>query len=139
MKAVARWVQDVMFVGESGSGHAVVMDGAPEAGGRNLGVRPMEMVLLGLAGCTGFDVVQILKKARQPVSGCVVEISAERADAVPRVFTRIHVHYRVSGVALAEHHVQRAVSLSAEKYCSVSVMLGKSAEITHDFEIIAAG
>ncbi|GBE48827.1 hypothetical protein BMS3Bbin12_02018 [bacterium BMS3Bbin12] len=139
MKAVARWVQDVMFVGESGSGHAVVMDGAPEAGGRNLGVRPMEMVLLGLAGCTGFDVVQILKKARQPVSGCVVEISAERADAVPRVFTRIHVHYRVSGVALAEHHVQRAVSLSAEKYCSVSVMLGKSAEITHDFEITAAG
>lgn len=139
MKAVARWVQGVMFVGESGSGHAVVMDGAPEAGGRNLGVRPMEMVLLGLAGCTGFDVVQILKKARQPASGCVVEISAERADAVPRVFTRIHVHYRVSGVALSEHHVQRAVSLSAEKYCSVSVMLGKSAEITHDFEIIAAG
>jgi putative redox protein len=139
MKAVARWVQDAMFVGESGSGHAVVMDGAPEAGGRNLGARPMEMVLLGLAGCTGFDVVQILKKARQPISGCVVEVSAQRADAPPRVFTRIHVHYRVSGAALAEHHVQRAVSLSVEKYCSVSVMLGRGAEITHDFEITAAG
>lgn len=137
MKAVARWVQDVTFVGESGSGHSVVMDGAPEVGGRNLGVRPMEMVLLGLAGCTGFDVVQILRKARQPVSGCVVEVSAERAEAPPRVFTRIHVHYRVSGTELAEAQVRRAVSLSAEKYCSVSVMLGRSAQITHDFEIAA--
>lgn len=136
MKAVARWVQDVMFVGESGSGHAIVMDGAPEAGGRNLGARPMEMVLLGLAGCTGFDVVQILRKARQAVGGCVVEVSAERAEKPPKVFTRIHVHYRVSGEALAEHQVRRAVSLSAEKYCSVSVMLGRSAEITHDFEIV---
>ncbi len=136
MKAVARWVQDVMFVGESGSGHAIVMDGAPEAGGRNLGARPMEMVLLGLAGCTGFDVVQILRKARQAVGGCVVEVSAERAEKPPKVFTRIHVHYRVSGEDLAEHQVRRAVSLSAEKYCSVSVMLGRSAEITHDFEIV---
>lgn len=136
VKASARWVDGVMFVGEAGSGHAVVMDGAPEAGGRNLGPRPMEMVLLGLAGCTGFDVVEILRKARQPVTGCVVEVSAERAKAVPKVFTGIHVHYVVSGSGLAEHHVRRAVELSAEKYCSVSVMLGKTAAISHDFEIV---
>ncbi|HQU14475.1 MAG: hypothetical protein B7Z66_02415 [Chromatiales bacterium 21-64-14] len=138
MKVSARWVRDVMFVGEAGSGHALIMDGDPQAGGHNLGPRPMEMVLLGLAGCTGFDVVQILAKARQPVMDCVVEVSAERSTSVPKVFTGIHVHYVVSGRGLAEHQVHRAVQLSAEKYCSVSVMLGKTATMTHDFEIVDA-
>ncbi len=138
MKARIKWVQDVTFVGESGSGHAVVMDGPPEDGGRNLGVRPMEMLLLGMGGCTAFDVVHILKKARQPISDCVVELSAERADTPPKVFTKIHAHFIVSGTGLAEAQVKRAVELSAEKYCSASIMLGKMAEISHDFEIVAA-
>ena len=138
MKARIKWVQDVTFLGESGSGHTVVMDGPPEDGGRNLGVRPMEMLLLGMGGCTAFDVVHILKKARQPVSDCVVELSAQRADAPPKVFTKIHAHFIVTGRDLAEAQVKRAVSLSAEKYCSASIMLGKMAEITHDFEIVDA-
>ncbi len=124
------------FVGESASGHSVVMDGAPEAGGRNLGVRPMEMVLLGLGGCTSFDVISILQKSRQPVTDCVVEIEAERADSVPKVFTRIHIHFVVSGRGLDESKVDRAVNLSADKYCSVSRMLEKAATITHDFEVV---
>lgn len=136
MKARIKWVQDVTFVGESGSGHAVVMDGPPEDGGRNLGVRPMEMLLLGMGGCTAFDVVHILKKARQPVSDCVVELTAERADSPPKVFTAIHAHFIVSGRGLAAAQVQRAVELSAEKYCSASIMLGKMAKITHDFAIV---
>ncbi|NIR92063.1 MAG: OsmC family protein [Gammaproteobacteria bacterium] len=135
MKARVKWVQDVMFVGESGSGHAVVMDGPPDSGGRDRGIRPMEMVLLGLGGCTAFDVVHILRKGRQPVDDCVVELSAERAEAPPQVFTRIHVHFVVSGRGLSAAQVGRAVGLSAEKYCSASIMLGKTAEITHDFEI----
>lgn len=135
MKAVVRWVQGAMFVGESGSGHAVVMDGPPEGGGRNLGVRPMEMLLLGMGGCTAYDVVHILHKARQPVADCWAEIEAERADREPKVFTRIHVHFVVVGAGLKANHVERAVKLSAEKYCSASLMLGKTAEITHDFEI----
>ena len=135
MKARIQWVQDVMFVGESGSGHAVVMDGAPEAGGRNLGVRPMEMLLLGLGGCTAFDVVSILKKARQAVTDCVTELEAQRADQDPKVFTAIHVHFIVTGRGLQEAAVKRAVELSAEKYCSASIMLGKTATITHDYEI----
>jgi putative redox protein len=124
------------FVGESGSGHSVVMDGAPEAGGRNLGIRPMEMLLLGLGGCTAFDVVSILHKSRQRISDCEVEIEAERASEVPRVFTSIHVHFIVSGRDLDETRVSRAVSLSADKYCSASRMLEQAATITHDFEIV---
>jgi len=139
MKARVKWVEDVTFVGESGSGHAVVMDGPPESGGRNLGVRPMEMLLIGMGGCTAFDVVLILKKARQQVTDCVVEIEAERADTVPKVFTRIHVHFIVTGSGLSDKQVARAVELSAEKYCSASIMLGKSANITHDYEVIETG
>ncbi len=135
MKARIKWVQDATFVGESGSGHAVVMDGPPEHGGRNLGVRPMEMLLLGLGGCTAFDVVHILKRLREPVSDCVVELSAERADEEPKVFTRIHVHFIVTGRGLGDKKVARAVTLSAEKYCSASIMLGKTADISHDYEI----
>ena len=124
------------FVGESGSGHSVVMDGAPESGGRNLAARPMEMVLIGMGGCTAFDVVAILKKARQPIDDCIVTLSAERAEDIPKIFTKIHVHYMVKGRGLSEKQVEKAVNLTAEKYCSVSIMLAKSAEITHDFEII---
>ncbi|TVQ74453.1 MAG: OsmC family protein [Chromatiaceae bacterium] len=135
MKTRIKWLDNATFVGESGSGHAVVMDGPPEHGGRNLGPRPMEMLLLGMGGCTAFDVMQILKKSRQSVTDCELEVSAERAETDPKVFTRIHVHYIVTGHDLSEKHVARAVSLSAEKYCSASIMLGKVAEITHDFEI----
>ena len=136
MKAKIKWVEEMTFVGESGSGHSVLMDGPPEHGGRNLGVRPMEMILLGLGGCTSFDVMHILKKARQPVADCVVELEAARAEAEPKVFTRIHVHFIVSGRDVSAKHVERAVKLSAEKYCSASIMLAKAAEITHDYEII---
>ena len=124
------------FVGESGSGHSIVMDGAPDSGGRNLAARPMEMVLMGMGGCTAFDVVMILKKARQPIEDCIIELSAERAEEVPKVFTKIHVHYIVKGKGLSEKQVEKAIHLTAEKYCSVSIMLAQSAEITHDFEII---
>lgn len=142
MHARIKWVQDVMFLAESGSGHAVVMDGAPEYGGRNLGPRPMEMLLMGLGGCTSFDVMTILKKSRQDVTSCEAELSAERADEVPAVFTKIHVHFVVKGRKLKDAQVKRAVDLSAEKYCSASIMLGKAGvEITHDYEIVeeAAG
>ena len=138
MKARVKWVEDVTFVGESGSGHAVVMDGPPESGGHNLGIRPMEMLLIGMGGCTAFDIVLILGKARQQVTDCIVEVEAERADVVPKVFTRIHVHFIVTGVGLSDKQVARAVELSAEKYCSASIMLGKSAVITHGYEIRAA-
>ncbi|MDP1708770.1 MAG: OsmC family protein [Gammaproteobacteria bacterium] len=139
MKARVKWIEDSSFVAQSGSGHSVVLDGPPEAGGKNLGVRPMEMVLMGLGGCTAFDVVEILKKRRETIAGCSVEISAERADTVPKVFTRIHLHYIVSGSDVKEESIRRAVELSAEKYCSVSMMLNKSAVITHDYEIIQTG
>ena len=135
MKARIKWVEEATMLGEAGSGHAVVMDGPPEHGGRNLGVRPMEMLLLGMGGCTEFDVLYILKRARQQVTGCVVELEAERADSDPKVFSRIHAHFIISGKDLIEKHVARAVSLSAEKYCSASIMLGKTAVITHDYEI----
>lgn len=135
MKGRIKWVQDATFVGESGSGHAVVMDGPPDSGGRDIGIRPMEMLLLGLGGCTAFDVVYILKRARQEVTDCVVDLDAERADDVPKVFTRIHVHFIISGQNLSENQVKRAVELSAEKYCSASIMLGKTATISHDYEI----
>jgi putative redox protein len=138
MKARVKWVEDATFIGESGSGHAVVMDGPPDSGGRDLGIRPMEMLLIGMGGCTAFDVVLILNKARQPAADCVVEIEAGRAETVPRVFTRIHVHFIVSGDGLSDKQVARAVQLSAEKYCSASIMLGKAAEISHDYEIVSA-
>lgn len=135
MQARIKWVDGAMFVGETGSGHAVVMDGPPDNGGRNLGVRPMEMILLGVGGCSSFDVVQILQKGRHDIVDCVTEILAERVDAIPSVFSKIHLHFVVSGRELKEAAVERAVRLSAEKYCSASIMLGKSVEITHDFEV----
>lgn len=140
MKAHIQWAGEAMFLGESGSGHVVVMDGPPDHGGRNLGVRPMEMVLIGLGGCTNFDVVSILKKARQPVESCEAFLEAERADEEPKVFTKIHVHFVVKGRGLKEAQVKRAVELSAEKYCSASIMLGRGGvEITHDYEIVELG
>ena len=137
MKCRIKWLDHRSFVGESGSGHSVVMDGAPDAGGRNLGVRPMEMLLLGLGGCTAFDVVAILQKSRQDLVDCEVEVEAERAGEEPKVFTRIHIHFIVSGRGLDEKKVRTAVELSADKYCSASRMLEKVADITHDFEIVA--
>lgn len=138
MKARVKWVENSMFVAQSGSGHSVVLDGPPESGGQNLGVRPMEMVLLGLGGCTAFDVVDILRKKREAISDCVVDITAERAETVPKIFTKIHLHYIVSGKDVKEESVKRAVELSADKYCSVSMMLNKTAELTHDYEIVQA-
>lgn len=138
MKARVKWLDNMSFVGESGSGHSVVMDGPPALGGRNLGVRPMEMLLLGLGGCSSFDVLLILQKSRQQVTDCEVEIAAERADKEPKVFVRIHLHFIVKGHGLAEEKVERAIKLSAEKYCSASIMLAKTAEVTHDFEILPA-
>ena len=135
-KTRVKWLDHMSFVGESASGHAVVMDGPPESGGRNLGIRPMEMLLLGAGGCASFDVVSILRKGRQAITGCEVEIDAERATDDPKVFTRIHMHFRVTGHGLQEKQVERAITLSAEKYCSAAAMLGKTAEMTHDFEII---
>ncbi len=137
MKATVKWVDGVMFVAESDSGHAVVMDGSPEHGGRNRGFRPMEMVLMGVAGCSSFDVVQILQKGRHVICGCEVAVSAERVDAIPRVFSKIHLYFKVSGRGLKPAAVERAVRLSAEKYCSASIMLGNAGvDITHDFEVI---
>jgi putative redox protein len=136
MKTKIKWIDGVSFVGESGSGHAVVIDGAPEHGGRNIGVRPVELVLMGAAACSAFDVVHILKKARQPIDDCTVEAEAERAPTDPKVFTRIHMHFTVRGRGLKRNVVEHAIRLSHEKYCSASIMLGKTAEITKDFAII---
>ena len=136
MKVSIKWIDGVSFVGESETGHAVVLDGAPENGGRNIGMRPMEMLLIGMGACTSFDVVTILKKARQPIINCVAEIDAERADEIPKVFTKIHVHFVVTGNGLNAVQVERAIKLSAEKYCSASIMLAQVCEITHDFEIV---
>ncbi len=136
MKATVKWLDNMSFVGESGSGHSVVMDGPPESGGRNLGVRPMEMVLLGMGGCTAFDVVMILQRGRQDIVDCHVELEAERAEEVPKVFTKIHAHYIVKGKNLDAKKVERAINMTAEKYCSVSIMLAATAEVTHDFEIV---
>jgi putative redox protein len=138
MQARVKWLDHMSFVGESGSGHSVVMDGAPEVGGRNLGIRPMEMLLLGLGGCSAFDVVLILQKSKQAVSDCEVLIEAARAEKDPKVFTNIHLHFIVKGHNLAPEKVERAINLSADKYCSASIMLGKTAEISHDFEILPA-
>jgi putative redox protein len=136
MKARIKWVDGMTFIGESASGHAVVMDASPEVGGRNLGPRPMEMLLLGAGGCSSIDVMMILKKSRQAVSDCYVEMSAERAETDPKVFTKIHMHFVVKGKDIKPEAVEKAVKLSAEKYCSASIMLGATAEMTHDFEVI---
>ena len=137
MECTVRWIDGGMsFLAETGSNHAVVMDGAPEAGGRNLGPRPMELLLAGTGGCTAFDVVMILKKGRHAVTGCEVTLKADRAETDPKVFTRIHFHYRVSGKGLNADVVARAIKLSKDKYCSASIMLAEVAEITHDLEIV---
>lgn len=136
MKARVKWVEQVSFLGETESSHAVLMDGSPAAGGRNLGPRPMEMLLIGAGGCTSFDVVSILKKSRQAISDCYVELEAERAETDPKVFTKIHMHFIVKGKDIKPEAVEKAIKLSAEKYCSASIMLGATAAITHDFEVI---
>ena len=128
-------MQDVSFKGSSESGHEVVLDGPEELGGKGLGMRPMEMMLIGMGGCTSFDVVTILKRSRQQITGCIAEIEATRADKIPKVFTSIHIHFLIKGIGLQEKAVERAVELSANKYCSASIMLGKSVKITHDFVI----
>lgn len=140
MKATVKWVDNRMFLGESGSGHTVVMDGPVEKGGHNMGVRPMEMLLMGMGGCASFDVVSMLEKARQKVLDCRAELEAERSDEIPSVFTRIDLKFVVSGYGLKENQVKRAVELSAEKYCSASIMLGKAGvDISHSYEIIELG
>ncbi|WP_435627438.1 OsmC family protein [Candidatus Ferrigenium straubiae] len=136
MKARVKWVEQVSFLGETESSHAILMDGSPAAGGRNLGPRPMEMLLLGAGGCTSFDVISILKKSRQAVSDCCVELEAERAETDPKVFTKIHMHFVIKGKDIKPEAVEKAIKLSAEKYCSASIMLGATAAVTHDFEVI---
>jgi len=138
MKATIDWNHDVEFTAHSGSGHQVIVDGPPDAGGANAGARPMELILMGLGTCTAFDVVTILKKSRQPLTGFKVEVDADRADAVPAVFTKIRIHFVLTGRGLSEKHVERAIALSAEKYCSASIMLGQVAEISHTHEIVEA-
>lgn len=138
MECVVRWGEGMSFIAETGSGHIVAMDGAPEGGGRNLAPRPMEMVLLGTGGCTAYDVVLILKRGRQDITGCEARLQAERAEADPKVFTKINFHFVVTGKGLKPETVERAIKLSAEKYCSASIMLGKTAEITHTWEIVEA-
>ena len=139
MECRVKWIEGGMsFVAETGSNHAVMMDGAPEAGGRNMAPRPMELLLAGTGGCTAFDIVMILQKGRHAVTGCEVSLQADRAETDPKVFTKIHFHFKVTGKNLKHEVVERAIQLSKEKYCSASIMLGKSAEITHDFEIIEA-
>lgn len=138
MKARIKWVENVSFVAESGSGHAIVLDGAPEAGGRNLGARPMELVLMGAGACSAFDVVMILKKARQPVTDCVCELDADRAETDPKVFTHIRMKFVVTGKSLDRKQVERAVHLSHDKYCSATIMLAKTATISVETEIVEA-
>jgi len=135
MEINIKWEGNAAFLGKSGSGHQVLMDGPPEGGGQNKGPRPMEMLLLGMGACSSYDVISILKKSRQQVTACDVSIKAERADTEPKVFTDIHIHFCLSGSGLKEKQVQRAINLSAEKYCSASIMLGAIANITHDYEI----
>ena len=135
MKARLKWLDGRAFVGESGSGHAVVMDGAPDSGGRNVGVRPMEMLLLGLGGCTAFDVVMILEKSREKVTSCEVELEAERAAEDPKVFTHVKLIYKLKGKGLKPAAVERAINLSAEKYCSASIMFGKTAKLEHEWTV----
>ncbi|MCG2574492.1 OsmC family protein [Acinetobacter sp. ME22] len=137
MRSTVQWLENVAFEAKSESGHSVIMDGAPAYGGENRGARPMELILMGLGGCASFDIVTILKKARQDIDGVECQLQAERADEVPAVFTKIHLHFVVTGKALKEKQVSKAVELSAEKYCSASKMLSSGGvEITHDFEIV---
>lgn len=136
MRASVKWLGGRAFEGTPASGHTVIMDSSPDFGGEDKGIRPMEMLLLGLGGCTSIDVMNILQKSRQDVTDCVAEIKAERADTEPKVYTRIHVHFKVTGRGIEPARVERAIALSAEKYCSASIMLGKTAEMSHDFEII---
>jgi putative redox protein len=137
MQATVKWVDGVMFVGESGSGHAIVIDGPPDHGGKNMGMRPMELILLGVGSCSSFDVVDILKKGRHNITACTAQVSGERVDAIPAIFNKIHLHFIVSGKDLKASAVERAVKLSAEKYCSAAIMLGNAGvEISHDFEVI---
>ncbi len=139
MNVRIKWVENVMFVGESGTGHAIVLDGAPESGGRNLGMRPMELMAMGVGSCSSFDVVTILKKARQDITSCEADVEAKRVDDTPAIFESIHLHFRVAGKDLSEKQVARAVELSADKYCSASIMLKNAGvKVTHDFEIIEA-
>ncbi|MBK7541215.1 MAG: OsmC family protein [Candidatus Competibacteraceae bacterium] len=135
MKTRITWLEDMSYVARSASGHALVLDGPPELGGRNLGPRPMELLLMGMGGCTAVDVVNILRKARQDLRGCELQLDADRADSDPKVFTAIRVHFILTGKDLNAKHVERAIELSAEKYCSASIMLGKTAQISHSFEI----
>ena len=136
MECTVKWVGNVTFLAETGSNHAILMDGAPEAGGRNLAPRPMELLLAGAGGCTAFDIVLILKRGRHQVSGCEVSLKADRAETDPKIFTHIHFHFTVRGKQLKPEAVARAIDLSKDKYCSASIMLGKTATITHDYEII---
>ncbi|MCW8836859.1 MAG: OsmC family protein [Rhodospirillales bacterium] len=136
MEARVKWIDGMTFMGESPSGHGIVMDARPEFGGRNLGPSPMEMMLMGAGGCTAIDVLSIIRKAREPVEDVDITLTAERADEIPKVFTKIHMHFTVKGAGVKEKTVERAINLSAEKYCSASIMLGKTAEITHSFEIV---
>ena len=138
MECVVRWGEGMSFIAETGSGHMVAMDGAPEGGGRNLAPRPMEMVLLGTGACTSYDVVLILKRGRQDITGCTAKLQAERAETDPKVFTKINFHFTITGRNLKPETVERAIKLSAEKYCSASIMLEKTAEITHTWEIVEA-
>lgn len=138
MKVKLNWIENVAFEARTESGHTIVMDGAPEGGGRNLGPRPMETVLAGTGGCTAYDVVTILRKSRQDITGCSLEINADRAETDPKVFTRIHFHFVIRGRNIKREQVERAIHLSAEKYCSASIMLAKTAEISHDYEIVEA-
>lgn len=139
MDCVVKWVDNMSFLAETGSGHMINMDGAPDAGGRNLAARPMELLLAGTGGCTAFDVMLILKKSRQQVTGCEVTLTADRASEDPKVFTRIGFHFKISGRGLKPEVVERAIHLSAEKYCSASIMIGKTAKMEHTWEIIETG
>ena len=139
MKASVLWMKDGQFIAKSDSGHTLIVDGPPDHGGKNLGARPMEMVLMGLGGCTSIDVIDILKKSRQDVTDCVTQLTAERATTIPAVFTSIHIHFVVTGRNLKPKQVERAIELSATKYCSATLMLQRGGvEITHDFEIVDA-
>ena len=135
VEAQVRWIDGMQFVAEAGSGHAIVVDGPPDLGGRDTGVRPLELMLMSLGACSAIDVVHILKKSRQPVVDCQVKVTAERADSEPKVFTKIHLHFAVVGEGMKDNHVKRAVDLSAEKYCSASIMLSKACPVTHSYSI----
>lgn len=139
MEVSLKWAGHAAFVGETMAGHKIIIDGPPEGGGRDMGPRPMEVVLLGMGACASYDVVSILKKSKQQIQDCIIELKAKRADTVPSVFTEIHIHFKVMGQNISDKQVERAVKLSAEKYCSASIMLGKTATITHSYEIEELG